>query len=252
MPAHQKFHHGRHNGARKKIGGEHGENHCRRERLKEISGGAAQEKDRHKHNADAERRDKRGHGDLHGAVKNRADHRFPHGEIAVDIFKLNGGIIDQDADGECETAKRHDVHRLAKRAKNDNRRQDRQRNGGRHHEGAAPVAQKKQNHQRRETGGDHSFTQNAVDRGTDKNRLVEKLTDFQFLRKRGLNARQRFFDAFDNVEGGCASAFEDSKQRRSDTVLGDDVGLYRKSVAHLGDISDVNHRAVHLLDRQIV
>ena len=30
------------------------------------------------------------------------------------------------------------------------------------------------------------------------------------------------------------------------------VGLHRKAIAHLVGVADVNHRAVHLLDREIV
>ena len=213
MPAHQKFHHGRHNGAGEKIGGEHGEDHRRSQWLKQISGGATKEKDRHKHDANAECRNKRGHGDLHGAVENRADHRFSHGEVAMDVLNLNRGVIHENAYSERQTAEGHDVQCLAQCAKDDDRAQDRQRNRRRDDQCAAPVAQKKQNHQRSQARGDHAFAQNTVNRGADENRLVEKLADLQFLWERGLNTGQRVFDALDDVEGRCTGAFQDREQR---------------------------------------
>ena len=121
VPAHQKFHHGRYNGAGEKIRGEHGEDHRRSQWLKQIFGGTTQEEDRHKHDANAERRNKRWHRDLRRPIENRADHRFPHRQVAVDVFKLHRGIIDQNTHGERETAQRHDVQCLAERAKDDDR-----------------------------------------------------------------------------------------------------------------------------------
>ncbi len=51
---------------------------------------------------------------------------------------------------------------------------------------------------------------------------------------------------------GRAGAFQNGEQRGANPILRDDVGLDCESVAHLCHIADVNHRAVHLLDRQII
>ena len=58
--------------------------------------------------------------------------------------------------------------------------------------------------------------------------------------------------ALDDVDGGRARTFQNGKQRGANPILRDNVGLHREAIAHLGDVADVNHRAVHLLDRQIV
>ena len=38
---------------------------------------------------------------------------LPFFEIALDVFDFDGGVVDQDADGERESAERHDVDGLA-------------------------------------------------------------------------------------------------------------------------------------------
>ena len=41
------------------------------------------------------------------------DERFAHADIAVDIFDRDGGVVNQDADREGESAERHDVDGFA-------------------------------------------------------------------------------------------------------------------------------------------
>ena len=109
VSAQQEFHHGRYDRAGEKIRRQHGENHRHGQWLKQISGGAAQKKNGHKHDANAQCRDKGGHGDLLRPIEDRADHWFPQGEVAMDVFNFYGCIIHQDANGQCEAAERHDV-----------------------------------------------------------------------------------------------------------------------------------------------
>ena len=56
---------------------------------------------------------KAGHGDLGGTVTNGLGHRFALGKMPVNILDGDGGIIDENAHGERQTAKGHDVDRLA-------------------------------------------------------------------------------------------------------------------------------------------
>ena len=42
-------------------------------------------------------------------------------EYAVDIFNFDGGIIDQDADSQGQSAQSHDIDRLVQQTQDDNR-----------------------------------------------------------------------------------------------------------------------------------
>ena len=59
-----------------------------------------------------------GHGDLRGAVQNRANQRLPHREIAMRVLDLYRRIVDQDADGQRQSTQRHHVDGLAEQAQN--------------------------------------------------------------------------------------------------------------------------------------
>ena len=111
----------RHQRARQQVRGEHRENHRLRERHEEVAGGPAQQEHRQEHDADAERGDQRRHRDLLGAVQDGLPDRFAHVEVAVDVLDLHGGVVHQDADGECQPAERHDVDGLAEQAQRDHR-----------------------------------------------------------------------------------------------------------------------------------
>ena len=101
----QVVHHRGHHGAREEVAGEHREHDGERERHEEIPGDAANEDDRHEDDADAQRRDERGRGDLLCAVENGAGDRLPHGEVAVRVLDLDGRVVHQDADGERQPAR---------------------------------------------------------------------------------------------------------------------------------------------------
>ena len=64
--------------------------------------GAGEEDHGDEDDADAERGDEGGDGDLLGAVENRAQQRFPLAEVAMDVLDLDRGVVHQDADGQRE------------------------------------------------------------------------------------------------------------------------------------------------------
>ena len=51
--------------------------------------------------------------------------RFSLSEVAVNIFELNRGVVDKNADRQGEAAKRHHVERVAEQGQDRQRRQDR-------------------------------------------------------------------------------------------------------------------------------
>src|SRR6266850_3229847 len=173
----------RNDGPRPHVGSQHGKAHRFRERDKQKPGNAGQEKHWDENNTNAERGDKRGHGDLLGAIQDRLNGFLAHGQVAVDVFNLDGSVIHQNADGESETAKRHDVDGLAERAEAQNADKNRQWDRDGNDQSALPIPEEEQDHDRREAGSDDRLADNALDGGADIQRLVEEGGDMQPFRK---------------------------------------------------------------------
>ena len=118
VTAKQILHHRRHERARQQVRRQHREDHGQRERREQIFRRAGQEDDRHEDDADGKRGDEGGHGDLLRAVEDRPLERLAQCEVAVDVFDLDRGVVDQDADRQREAAQRHHVEGLAEQTQN--------------------------------------------------------------------------------------------------------------------------------------
>ena len=151
---------------------------------------AGEEEHGHKHDADAERGDQRGNGDLLRAIQNGVHGLFALRQVAVDVFDLDGGVVHEDADGQRQPAEGHDVDGFVQRAKHADGNQDRERNGDGDDQSAAPVPQEQQDHQAREARGDQAFADHALDRGAHEDGLVEERGHHQLRRHDGSDLRQ--------------------------------------------------------------
>ena len=179
----KELRHGRNHGAGKEVRGQHGKDHGFGQRHKEVLGHAAHEEHGHKDDADGKGGDEGRDGDLRGAIQDCLLHLFAFFEIAIDIFDFDGGVVDQDADGQRQATQGHDVDGLAQGAEHDQRDQDGKRNGNGNDEGAAPAAQKDQDHDAGEAAGDDALAHHAVDGAAHKNRLIRKRRDAQLRRQ---------------------------------------------------------------------
>ena len=112
-PHHQR----RHQRPRQRVAGQHRKHHRLRQRHEQIPRHARQEKHRDEHDANAQRGDKRRQRDLLRAVQNRLDGRLAQRHLAVDVLQLDGRVVHQNADRQRQPAQRHQVDRLAQRAK---------------------------------------------------------------------------------------------------------------------------------------
>ena len=104
--------------ARKQIRRKHREHHRFGQRNEQIARDAGQEKHGQEHDADAQRRNQRGHRDLARAFQNGRNHFGALAQITVNIFDFDGRVVDQNSDRQRQTAQRHDVDRFAQRAQN--------------------------------------------------------------------------------------------------------------------------------------
>ena len=209
LDAQQIHRHRGHQRARQDIGGQHGEDDRLRQRNEEIAGDPAEKEHGQEDDADAERGDQGGNGNLRGAVEDRVVQRLAFFEIALDVLDVDGGVVDQNADGERQSAEGHDVDGLVQQAEHDHRGEDRQRNGDGDDQGAAPAAEKEQDHQAGERGGEDGFANHSVDRAADKDGLVGERLNLELGRERLLDPGEDAADAVDHVEGGCVSGLED-------------------------------------------
>ena len=127
----------------------------------------------HENDADRQRGHERRHGDLLRAVEDRPDDRFAHAEIAMNVFDLDRSVVDQYADSQRQSAERHDVDRITEEPKDDQRGENRQRDRRGDNHRAAPAAEKDQNHQRGQAGGDQCLSHHPVDGRFHEDRLIE-------------------------------------------------------------------------------
>ena len=153
----QIFGHGGHERSGEQIRGEHGERDGFGERNEQVPRDAGEKEHGHEHDANGERGNQRRHGDLRSAIQDGLNDFLALVNVAIDVFDFDGGVVHQNADGERETAEGHDVDRLAERAQNDQRSEDRERNRDRDDQRAAPAAQENQDHESGQAGGDDAL-----------------------------------------------------------------------------------------------
>ena len=175
--------HGGHHGAREQIAGQHGEDHGLGQGHKQVARHAAEQEHGHKDDADGERGDQRRRGNLRGAVEDGLLDLLARFEIAVDVFNFDGGVVDQDADGQRQAAEGHDVDGLVQRVEQDERTENRKRNGNRDDERGAPAAQEDQDHDGGEAGGDDGLAHHAADGAAHKDRLIGERGDLELGRQ---------------------------------------------------------------------
>lgn len=111
--------------AREQVRGQHGEHDGHPEGREEILRGADEKHHGHEDDADREGRDERRRRDLRGAVEDRLEETLAEAQVAVDVLDLHGGVVDEDADRQRQPTERHHVERLAERAQDRQRREDR-------------------------------------------------------------------------------------------------------------------------------
>ena len=244
--------HHRHERARQHERRDHREDHGFGHRHEQEAGHAIEQQHRHEHDADAQQRHEGRRDDLRRAVEDRIAHVLALFEVPVDVLDRDGGIVDENADRERESAERHHVERLARGRERRDRGQHRERNGGGDDQRRAPAAEEQQDHRGRERGGDQAFARHAAHGALDEHGLVAHYDEPERRRQGRLDARQLRLDARDDVERRRRAAFQHAHQHRATAVDAHDVALRRITVADVRDVAHEDHRAVHGPDRQRV
>ena len=173
-------------------------------------------------------------------------------EIAVDVFDCHGCVIDQNTDGQRQSAQGHDIDGLVQRVEYGERAENRERNGYRDDGRGAPTAQKNQDHKRSEADGYDGLAGYAVDGPADEDRLIGEGFDSDLRRQLVFDREEFLFHAADNVQRGGRAGLHDSHHDAAAAVYAQYVGLWRIAVAYVGHIADVDHRSVHSLDWHVV
>ncbi len=109
---------------------------------------------------------------MSGAFKNGFSRSESLFEISFDVFDGYSGVVHQNTHGKSQSAQRHDIDRLSKKAEDDHRSEDRQWNGNGDNQCAAPASEEKQDHQRSEAGGNHCLSNYTADGRFHKDRLI--------------------------------------------------------------------------------
>src|SRR5215472_12331125 len=129
---------------------------------------ALQGEHREEDDANTQRRNHSRLRDLRSSLIDGVMQRLALLQISRYIFDRYGSVIDENPNCESQSAERHHIDRFAQEAKDDYRRQDRQRNRDRDDDGAAPASQKDEDHDRRKNRRDDGLADDAENRGANK------------------------------------------------------------------------------------
>ena len=173
-------------------------------------------------------------------------------EIAIDVLDVDGCVVDQDADGQRESAEGHDVDGFAEGGEDDQRAEDGERDRNRDDQRGAPASEEDQDHDGGEAGRDQSFAHHAVNRAANKDRLIRRASRFLPEEAVALDVIEFFANILDDVERGGRARLHDRHHDGALSVDADDVGLRRVAVADVGDVSNVDHGAIDDADGKIV
>ena len=91
----------------------------------------------------------------------------------MDILNRYSRLVDQNPDRQRQSAKRHQIDRLAGQPQRDDRTADRQRDIQHDHQSAPPIAKEHQDHQSDQDRADGSLAHDASDGSGHERRLIE-------------------------------------------------------------------------------
>ena len=192
------------------------------------------------------------HHDLVGALDDAGLEIGAAFKVAVDVLDDDGGVVHQDADGECQAPQRHDVDGLAEPGQNEHGGQDRERDRGHHDQGRAPAAKEQQHDQAgEERCGDH-FLHHVVHRGAHEAGCVVDRDDGGSGRQSAQDFRKHLLDALYHRERRGVAVLEDLDQHGLLAMHQHLVDLRRRAAMHVGDVAQGDDCATHSLDRQVV
>ena len=154
----------------------------------------------------------------------------------MDVLDDDGRLIDQDADRQSQSAKRHQVDRLPGHPQRYHRCQDRQRDIHHHDQSAAPIAQEEQDHQSREHRAEQALLDQAQDGAHDEGRLVKLIADLHARRQHGLELWDILLDEIDDTERRGVGAFGD---RNVDGAAAIDERVANFDIGRVGNRSNI-------------
>ena len=169
--------------------------------------------------------------------------------LVVDVLDLDGGFIDQDADGQRQAAQGHQVDRLPGEPHRHQRAAECEGDVEDDDDDAPPVAEEEQHHQPGQDGAQGALGDQAPNGVGDRGRLVELETDLDVVGQDRLHAGQGLLDVVDDRERGGVGPLGHEDVDGASAV---DQGIARGDVAgvlHGRDVADVDGRVLPGADR---
>ena len=225
-----------HQAAGEQVGRDHGERYGERERHEELAADADHEERRYEDGQNAEHGEQARHGGAAARFDDGAGSRDAGQHLGVNVFDFDGGLVHQDADGEGQSAERHDVDGLAGGPEEDHGAQQGERDVEDDDQGAAPVAQEDEDHQAGERGSEQALEDQAADGVANVGRLVEFQADIDVVGYGFFEIGDGGFDGVDHREGGSVGALGDGDVDGAAAV---DVGVGGDQVGAVFDGADV-------------
>ena len=117
----------------------------------------------------------------------------------MDVFNLNGGLINQNPHGKGKTTQRHQIHRLTSQPQPNDCGENCQRNIQHHYQGTTPVSEEQQNHQPGQNCPKDSLRRKASNGTRDIRRLIKFEGHLNVIRKLFLHPGQCVANLIDDI-----------------------------------------------------
>lgn len=171
--------------------------------------------------------------------------------MGIDVLDHHGGVIDQNTNGQCQTAEGHNVDGLPGPAEADDRAQDRQWNGGGDDDGRAPGAKEQQDHDAGQESGRYHFAHDVLDGVFHESGSICENRDLDVRGQDFTQAWQKGLDPVDDVQGRGSAALHDDDFDALTAFNEDYVRLGVPATIYVCHVVNVDHGIADALHRNV-
>ena len=175
----------------------------------------AHEQQRDEHGDQRNRQRQNGEADLLRAFQRGLQRRFAFLDVAGDVFDHDDGIVHHEAGADGERHQRKVIEAVAQQVHHAESAHDGKRHREAGNDGGAHAAQKKKDDHHHQADGQHQLELHVGHRRANGGGAIGKDADLDGRRQRGLQLRQKFFDAVhhgDDVRAGLALNVQDDRR----------------------------------------
>ena len=217
----------------------------------ELADDPLQERDRKEDRDDGERRRGGREGDLARADGRRLHLPLAHLAVPVDVLEHHDGVVDDDADDERQAEHRVGVEREAEEVDDDERPEDRGRDGEQDVHGRRPRPEEEPADEAGQERREDEREEDLVDRPLDERRRVPVHVELEALGQLGLQDGELRLDVAPHLDGVGAPELRDAEPDRRLAHGAHEPAAVLEAVLDDGDVLQADRRAGRVGDDEV-